>query len=41
MKDNIDFYFDENYGKLYEKADGGKATIFEYCDENGKITGLF
>ncbi len=41
MKDSIDFYFDENYGKLYEKSDNGKAEIFEYEDENGKITSQF
>ena len=41
MKNSIDFYFDENYGKLYEKTDNGKAQIFEYEDENGKITNQF
>lgn len=41
MKESIDFYFDENYGKLYEKADKGIAKIFEYEDEFGKITSQF
>ncbi len=37
----MDLYFDENYGKLYEKIENGKAEIFEYKDENGKITNQF
>lgn len=41
MKESIDFYFDENYGKLYEKADQGIAKIYEYEDEHGKITSQF
>lgn len=41
MKEAIDLYFDENYGKLYEKIENGKATVFEYEDENGKITNQF
>ncbi len=41
MKEIIDLYFDENYGKLYEKIENGKANIFEYEDENGKITNQF
>ena len=41
MKENIDLYFDENYGKLYEKCEKGEAIIFEYEDENGKISNQF
>lgn len=41
MKETIDLYFDENYGKLYEKIENGIAQIFTYEDENGKITNQF
>lgn len=41
MKETIDLYFDENYGKLYEKVEKGIATIFDYEDENGKISNQF
>ncbi len=41
MKEAIDLYFDENYGKLYEKIENGIAQIFTYEDENGKITNQF
>lgn len=41
MSDNIDFYFDRNYGKLYEKIEAGVQEIFEYEDENGKISNQF
>lgn len=41
MKEAIDLYFDENYGKLYEKVENGVAQIFTYEDENGKITNQF
>ena len=41
MEKNIDLYFDENYGKLYEKIENGKAKIFEFENENGKITNQF
>ena len=33
-----DIYFDKNYGKLYEHIEKGKAHIFEYEDENGKVS---
>ena len=36
-----DIYFDKNYGKLYEKADNGKAQIFEFENEYGKISNQF
>lgn len=36
-----DIYFDKNYGKLYEETEHGKAEIFEYQDENGKITNQY
>ena len=41
MKEAIDLYFHENYGKLYEKVENGIAQIFTYEDENGKITNQF
>lgn len=41
MEKNIDLYFDENYGKLYEKIENGKAEIFEFENEAGKITNQF
>lgn len=37
----IDLYFDSNYGKLYEKVENGKAKIFKFENENGKITNQF
>lgn len=36
-----DIYFNENYGKLYEKIEKGKAEIFKYEDENGLISNQF
>ena len=36
-----DIYFEENYGKLYEITENGKAQIFKYEDENGIITNQF
>lgn len=36
-----DIYFEENYGELYEEIENGKAKIFSYEDENGKITNQF
>lgn len=41
MEKSIDLYFDKNYGKLYEKAEKGKAEIFEFENEIGKITNQF
>lgn len=41
MKESSDIYFDENYGKLYEKIENGIAYVFIYEDENGKITNQF
>lgn len=41
MEENIDFYFDKNYGKLYENVEDGIQEIFEYEDENGKISNQF
>lgn len=37
----LDIYFDKNYGKLYENIEKGKVKIFEYEDENGKISNQF
>ena len=36
-----DIYFDINYGKLYETMENGKAEIFEYEDDNGKVSNQF
>ncbi len=36
-----DIYFDKNYGKLYEHIEKGKAHVFEYKDENGKVSNQF
>lgn len=36
-----DIYFDKKYGKLYENIENGKLKIFEYKDENGKISNQF
>ena len=41
LEDNIDFYFDKNYGKLYEKIENGKAQIFTIENEYGKISNQF
>ena len=41
MEKIIDLYFDENYGKLYENVEKGKAEIFEFENEDGKITNQF
>lgn len=37
----VDLYFDENYGTLYEKIEGGVATSFLYESELGKISHQF
>lgn len=36
-----DFYFDENYGKLYEKSDNGTAVVFVHEDSYGKVMHQF
>ena len=36
-----DIYFDENYGKLYEKCENGKAIVFKCITENGTIINQF
>lgn len=36
-----DIYFDENYGKLYEKIEHGTAHIFKCENENGTIINQF
>lgn len=36
-----DIYFEKNYGKLYEHIENGRADVFEYKDENGKISTQF
>ena len=37
----LDIYFEAQYGKLYEKMENGNVEIFEYEDENGKISNQF
>lgn len=41
MKCMMDIYFDKNYGKLYEKAEGGKAVCWKYSGEEGQISNQF
>ena len=36
-----DIYFDENYGKLYEKVEQGEAIVFKCKTENGEIINQF
>ena len=36
-----DIYFDQNYGKLYEKADKGSAVIFNHESQYGKVMHQF
>lgn len=36
-----DIYFEENYGKLYEKIENGKVIIFNCKTKNGIITNQF
>lgn len=36
-----DIYFDENYGKLYEKCENGEAQIFRCATKNGVIINQF
>lgn len=38
---NVDIYFDENYGKLYEDAENGKQLIYKFSSCNGKIENQF
>lgn len=37
----MDIYFDRNYGKLYEDIENGKAEVFEFKCEIGKIENQF
>lgn len=41
LKEKVDIYFEENYGKLYEKMENAIAEKFVFENENGKITSLF
>ncbi len=36
-----DIYFDENYGKLYEKVEKGEAIVYKCKTENGEIINQF
>lgn len=40
-KDYQDIYFDDNYGKLYEKTENGKAKEFYFQNELGKVKSQF
>jgi len=37
----MDIYFEENYGKLYEKAENGKAVVWRYQGEEGSVLHQF
>jgi len=37
----MDIYFEEKYGRLYEKIENGKVDIFEYKNELGSIRNMF
>lgn len=41
MSDNLDIYFDNNYGKLYEKAESSKAEVFEFKSSLGIVKNQF
>lgn len=38
---NMDIYFDENYGKLYEKIENGRAEVFHFKSSLGEIKNQF
>lgn len=38
---NPDIYFDDNYGRLYEKFESGKVEIFRFKNEFGEIKNQF
>lgn len=40
-KKTPDIYFDDNYGKLYEKVENGKAEVFCFQSEFGKVKNQF
>lgn len=37
----LDIYFAEEYGKLYEGAENGKAILYKYEDKEGSVRNLF
>lgn len=37
----MDIYFEEKYGRLYEKMENGKVNTFEYKNELGSIKNMF
>lgn len=37
----VDIYFEPNYGKLYEKIEGGISTLYEFKGGYGKVHHLF
>lgn len=41
MGNDLDVYFDDNYGKLYEKVENGKAEIFNFTYKFGIIKNQF
>lgn len=38
---NLDIYFEKNYGKLYEKIENGKVEVFHFKSEIGEVRHLF
>lgn len=38
---SIDIYFDENYGKLYEEKENGKAEVYIFKTKEGRIVNQF
>ncbi|WP_338470960.1 peptidoglycan bridge formation glycyltransferase FemA/FemB family protein [Niallia sp. XMNu-256] len=38
---NQDIYFDENYGRLYEKVENGKSEVFHFQNELGEVKNQF
>ncbi|WP_350019930.1 peptidoglycan bridge formation glycyltransferase FemA/FemB family protein [Priestia flexa] len=41
MGNDLDVYFDDNYGKLYEKVENGKVDIFNFNCEFGSVKNQF
>ncbi|MFD1031313.1 peptidoglycan bridge formation glycyltransferase FemA/FemB family protein [Metaplanococcus flavidus] len=37
----LDIYFEENYGRLYEKVENGKCVVFEFEHSLGSVRHLF
>ncbi|MGQ3376829.1 peptidoglycan bridge formation glycyltransferase FemA/FemB family protein [Priestia endophytica] len=41
MRGISDIYFDDNYGKLYERVENGEAAIFDFSGRYGRIKNQF